>query len=54
LFFFHGHDRDLSFAASEAGYRCVVVDAVRRVGRDSFSDRASFLRCGLMAGAVKG
>jgi GT2 family glycosyltransferase len=25
--FFHGYDRDLSFAVREAGYRCVVVDA---------------------------
>ena len=25
--FFHGYDRDLSFAVREAGHRCVVVDA---------------------------
>jgi GT2 family glycosyltransferase len=25
--FFHGYDRELSFAIREAGYRCVVVDA---------------------------
>jgi GT2 family glycosyltransferase len=25
--FFHGYDRDLSFAVREAGYRCVVVNA---------------------------
>ena len=25
--FFHGYDRDLSFAVREAGWRCVVVDA---------------------------
>ena len=25
--FFHGYDRDLSFAVGEAGYRCVVVNA---------------------------
>jgi GT2 family glycosyltransferase len=24
--FFHGYDRELSFAVREAGYRCVVVD----------------------------
>jgi GT2 family glycosyltransferase len=40
--FFHGYDRDLSFAVREAGWRCVVVDApfVHRGGGTRTGDGA--------------
>ena len=40
--FFHGYDRDLSFAVRERGLRCVVVDApfVHRGGGTRTGDRA--------------
>jgi GT2 family glycosyltransferase len=40
--FFHGYDRDLSFAVREAGYRCVVVNApfVHRGGGTRTGDDA--------------
>jgi hypothetical protein len=40
--FFHGYDRDLSFAVRERGLRCVVVDApfVHRGGGTRTGERA--------------
>ncbi len=40
--FFHGYDRDLSFAVRESGLRCVVVDApfVHRGGGTRTAERA--------------
>ena len=44
--FFHGYDRDLSFAVREAGWRCAVVNApfVHRGGGTRTGPKAAFSR----------